>query len=239
MSQQDFLCKKANVWGPEARYFDRCAAGLGMKETENRRLTVADGTCKRDPAKGPAEWETYWLKQFGQPMQRSCNPAKFFPYANTNCPIAFRSHFICNPGMKDYDFCISDYHNLCESHATIRDAFRCEDNAVAPMYNQVGYAEYWSMGTPLGVWGGTCICPDGRAYEVGDEGNMCGSIACHGGTQLNCNHKEGMWSFREVFCNPVEEVSLNNHQYTVDPEVYEWGGECTCPDGQVKMNPTS
>ena len=124
-------------------------------------------------------------------------------------------------------------------HATIRDAFRCEDNAVAPMYNQVGYAEYWSMGTPLGVWGGTCICPDGRAYEVGDEGNMCGSIACHGGTQLNCNHKEGMWSFREVFCNPVEEVSLNNHQYTVDPEVYEWGGECTCPDGQVKMNPTS
>ena len=24
----------------------------------------------------------------------------------------------------------------------------------------------WNMGTPVGVWGGWCICPDGRRYQV-------------------------------------------------------------------------
>eukprot|EP00966_Prymnesium_polylepis_P324922 7380920-Prymnesium_polylepis.2 len=31
----------------------------------------------------------------------------------------------------------------------------------------------WEMGTKVGVWGGSCMCPDGRVYQVGDEGNIC------------------------------------------------------------------
>ena len=40
-----FLCKRSNVWGDGARYFDRCAAGLGIKETEGRLGLVATGQC--------------------------------------------------------------------------------------------------------------------------------------------------------------------------------------------------
>ena len=47
----------------------------------------------------------------------------------------------------------------------------------------VDYQQDWEMGHPVGVWGGKCTCPDGRVYYGGDEGNMCGSIACHGGVQ--------------------------------------------------------
>ena len=31
----------------------------------------------------------------------------------------------------------------------------------------------------VGVWGGTCTCPDGEQYEVGDNGDFCGSLATH------------------------------------------------------------
>ena len=33
---QDFLCRRSNLWGDDSPYFDRCAAGLGMVETEAR-----------------------------------------------------------------------------------------------------------------------------------------------------------------------------------------------------------
>ena len=32
----------------------------------------------------------------------------------------------------------------------------------------------------VGVWGGTCKCPDGQVYMVGDNLNYCRSMACHG-----------------------------------------------------------
>jgi hypothetical protein len=38
----------------------------------------------------------------------------------------------------------------------------------------------------VGAWGGTCTCPDGQVYQVGDYNNYCGSLACIGGTPSSC-----------------------------------------------------
>ena len=51
-----------------------------------------------------------------------------------------------------------------------------------------------------GSWGGTCLCPDGSSYEVGDNADACGSISCINGRQIDCNHKYGEWSGRTVTC---------------------------------------
>jgi len=95
----------------------------------------------------------------------------------------------------------------------------------------------WVMGTPIGVWGGSCTCPDGRVYQVADEGNMCGSVACVGGVQGHCNEGEGEWSFRKVICAPA--VAKRQPALNVvtegDETVGVWGGTCTCPDGEVYL----
>ena len=127
-SAEEYLCKRANVWGendrfgsslqlwcyhvllhtslcPMRRYFDRCAAGLGIKETEMRLQSVSSGKCASNPKQWAAAWELQQLDQFGQAMQPSCNPAKYFVQANDMCPAAFRAHFPCQPGTHDYVFC--------------------------------------------------------------------------------------------------------------------------------------
>lgn len=38
----------------------------------------------------------------------------------------------------------------------------------------------------VGTWGGTCACPDGQIYQVGDNGDACGSLACVGGLAGIC-----------------------------------------------------
>ena len=40
----------------------------------------------------------------------------------------------------------------------------------------------------IGSWGGTCTCPDGQVYEVGDTGN-CASLACEGGWPSSCERE--------------------------------------------------
>ena len=54
-----------------------------------------------------------------------------------------------------------------------------------------------------GGWGGTCTCPDGQQYEVGDEMNGCGSLACTGGTSGTCTRAGGAWSRNTVTCGPA------------------------------------
>ena len=39
-SVEEYLCQHQNVWGPTDRYFDRCAAGLGMIDGEQRLFTA-------------------------------------------------------------------------------------------------------------------------------------------------------------------------------------------------------
>jgi hypothetical protein len=164
-SVQQYLCKRSNLWGEDGPYFDRCAAGLGVKEAEGRLEMVRSGQClPRKSAEGvlvaPASWEAHWLRQFGQTMQFSCNPAKYFPLANDKCPLAYRAHFPCVSGRRDHQFCSSGYHNLCDSHNSIRTTFLCEEEEPArPGMNQAKFGLTWNMGDPLGVWGGSCTCP--------------------------------------------------------------------------------
>ena len=39
----------------------------------------------------------------------------------------------------------------------------------------------------VGTWGGTCTCPDGSEYQVGDNNDGCGSLACIGGNPGSCS----------------------------------------------------
>ena len=52
----------------------------------------------------------------------------------------------------------------------------------------------------VGVWGGTCSCPDGNSYQVGDNNDFCMSLACINGQMVNCHRKSGKWSRRRVRC---------------------------------------
>merc|ERR1711953_1288010 len=57
----------------------------------------------------------------------------------------------------------------------------------------------------VGGWGGSCTCPDGSVYQVGDNFNHCGSMACIGGVSGLCNRYHGEWSYRKVTCGvPVK-----------------------------------
>lgn len=52
----------------------------------------------------------------------------------------------------------------------------------------------------VGGWGGTCTCPDGQVYQVGDMYDQCGTLWCLGGTAGQCNSYEGPWSRNSVVC---------------------------------------
>jgi hypothetical protein len=52
----------------------------------------------------------------------------------------------------------------------------------------------------VGGWGGSCTCPDGQVYQVGDQNNYCKSLACIGGTSGKCNRHSGTWSNTKVTC---------------------------------------
>ncbi|AEO98019.1 hypothetical protein EPVG_00413 [Emiliania huxleyi virus 201] len=59
-----------------------------------------------------------------------------------------------------------------------------------------GYpAGYYNRLTPnapnVGTFHGTCTCPDGSVYIVGDNVNQCGSLACYGGVSGTC-HKSNV-----------------------------------------------
>jgi len=53
----------------------------------------------------------------------------------------------------------------------------------------------------VGGWGGTCLCPDGSTYQVGDNWDACATLACVNGQKVNCNEYFGEWSDRKVTCS--------------------------------------
>jgi hypothetical protein len=122
---------------------------------------------------------------------------------------------------------IVPFHMLCGGHDMLRRLFECTDPAPhKPGTNKQLYALEWGkdhpgkdipwnvvdwhMGTPIGVWGGYCTCPDGRVYKVGDEGNTCESVACHGGFQGSCLGGETEGAFRKVVCAPLNHKSRSD-----------------------------
>ncbi|KAL1522272.1 hypothetical protein AB1Y20_017266 [Prymnesium parvum] len=53
----------------------------------------------------------------------------------------------------------------------------------------------------VGVWGGSCTCPDGQQYQVGDHADFCATLACVGGVSGECQRDAtGPWAGRRVVC---------------------------------------
>eukprot|EP00966_Prymnesium_polylepis_P057543 1332452-Prymnesium_polylepis.1 len=44
----------------------------------------------------------------------------------------------------------------------------------------------------LGHWGGTCTCPDGQVYEVGERGRDCQDLACVNGVPGTCHKRKSI-----------------------------------------------
>ena len=57
-----------------------------------------------------------------------------------------------------------------------------------------------------GFMGGTCTCPDGKVYLVGDNSDQCKTLACEGGVIGHCNMFIGPWSFRKVSCGQLAQT---------------------------------
>jgi len=51
---------------------------------------------------------------------------------------------------------------------------------------------YYRHSGGVGEWGGICQCPNGAQYEVGDNYDSCGSLACEGGTVVVSCSKDGI-----------------------------------------------
>jgi hypothetical protein len=68
--------------------------------------------------------------------------------------------------------------------------------------------------------------PDGSVYQVGDEGNMCWSVACDNGIQGACLNMETEGAFRKVVCQPapVRSPTTKNVEIKDDATVGVWGG---------------
>jgi len=79
----------------------------------------------------------------------------------------------------------------------------------------------------VGGWGGLCTCPDGGVYRVGDNGDSCGSLACHGGISGTC-HKDHDDNRLKVTCAPA--VDVPTHNYVVS------GLNQFCPFGTSVIN---
>lgn len=80
--------------------------------------------------------------------------------------------------------------------------------------NGIAVATYVKPGTFNTVWendnftgtnGGSCLCPDGASYLVGDNHDNCATLACFGGKSGPCVRKPGEWSKRKVQCGALED----------------------------------
>ena len=59
-------------------------------------------------------------------------------------------------------------------------------------------------GAIVGEWGGSCTCPNGQVYQVGDNHDFCASLACIGGISGSCNKDYDVsWAHSRVECAPV------------------------------------
>ena len=123
------------------------------------------------------------------------------------------------------------------------DCHVCDD-CEGPYQNVFSQANDWHSN--VGAWGGECTCPDGQVYLVGDQmdstSSAGGTLACEGGTPGAINRERGPWSGNSVICSSCPgpqplpspcEGKVHNVVTNNDTKVGAFGGECTCPDGQV------
>ena len=101
---------------------------------------------------------------------------------------------------------------VCLTKPSVEGLPALPDNVV----NEVTECDPWEP-CEAGVYGGTCTCPDGQTYQVGDSMDVCGSLACIGGVSGVCEKHEGPWSRRSVRCAPLE-VALPLTVYAAQPD---------------------
>ena len=98
---------------------------------------------------------------------------------------------------------IDDY-GLCGRSCTISNTTgwspicMTAGNYYVNTYNWIGTGRTgWTGG-----YGGSCTCPDGQVYQVGDDNNSCNSMSkgCVGGTATSCYKSSGKWSYGKVTC---------------------------------------
>ena len=79
------------------------------------------------------------------------------------------------------------------------------------------------MGTAgVGGWGGSCTCPDGTVYQVGDYQNGCASIACINGISGECGTSNPGGANVQVTCAVPPDDSCG---------MYAWLGARDCDAG--------
>lgn len=81
-----------------------------------------------------------------------------------------------------------------------------EDDQVIPFLHEVGDS------------GGSCTCPNGKTYQVGDYFNSCSSLACINGTAGPCHNKPGPWSRRKVICGVKNAINQPVKLSSNDPQ---------------------
>jgi len=73
-----------------------------------------------------------------------------------------------------------------------------------------------------GIWGGTCTCPDGLSYAVGDNKDFCQTLACGGGASGAC-HKDdkGPWAVtrQKVRCATAPPTGLSLLVKSSEPDM--------------------
>ena len=70
-------------------------------------------------------------------------------------------------------------------------------------------ANVLQVSSNAGGYGGTCRCPDGATYQVGDNNDNCETLACVGGEQIGqCQLANGPWSHQRALCAPPPEDAL-------------------------------
>ena len=85
----------------------------------------------------------------------------------------------------------------------------------------------------VGGWGGMCSCPDGKVYEVGDNNNGCGSLACYGGTSGTCSDGGISAESAGMSVRCADKNGGVTDEYRKTAGVGGWGGKCTCPSGKT------
>jgi hypothetical protein len=85
-----------------------------------------------------------------------------------------------------------------------------------------------------GKYGGTCRCPNGDVYSVGNDPSKAlkdEALMCKDGIKATFVGDYGVHSFKSVVCEPAG--SLGKDQYSSYDFPGRLGGFCKCPNGQV------
>jgi len=69
-----------------------------------------------------------------------------------------------------------------------------------PPHYPPGTVNMVEHGDTFGDWGGSCTCPDGAVYSVGDGGSGCKSLQCFGGLSGKCGPNNSKGRHVRVTC---------------------------------------